>query len=44
MPEVTPISSRKLDHIRINLDKDVRSGLTNGLEHYRFIHLSLIHI
>lgn len=41
MPEVTPISSRKLDHIRINLDKDVRSGLTNGLEHYRFIHRAL---
>ena len=38
MPKVTQISSRKADHIRINLEKDVRSSLTTGLEHYRFIH------
>lgn len=38
MPKVTQISSRKTDHIRINLNEDVASGLTNGLEHYRFIH------
>lgn len=38
MPEVTPIGSRKADHIRINLEEDVRSGLTTGLEQYHFIH------
>jgi isopentenyl-diphosphate delta-isomerase len=47
MSEVTPskknteISDRKSDHIRINLDQDVRSGLTTGLEHYHFIHHAL---
>ena len=41
MPEVTHISSRKSDHIRINLEEDVQSGLTTGLERYRFIHRAL---
>ena len=41
MSKVTPISSRKADHIRINLEEDVRSGLTSGLEHYRFLHQPL---
>ena len=41
MQKVTKTSSRKADHIRINLDEDVRSGLTSGLEHYRFIHQAL---
>jgi isopentenyl-diphosphate delta-isomerase len=41
MTEVTPIGSRKSDHIRINLEEDVRSGLTTGLERYRFIHRAL---
>jgi isopentenyl-diphosphate delta-isomerase len=48
MPEVTPadkqtkgISDRKSDHIRINLDQNVRSGLTTGLEHYHFTHHAL---
>jgi isopentenyl-diphosphate delta-isomerase len=41
MTEVTPISSRKSDHIRINLEEDVRSGLTTGLERYRFVHRAL---
>ena len=41
MPKVTQTSSRKADHIRINLDEDVRSGLTSGLERYRFIHQAL---
>jgi isopentenyl-diphosphate delta-isomerase len=41
MTKVTPTSSRKSDHIRINLEEDVRSGLTTGLEHYRFIHQAL---
>jgi isopentenyl-diphosphate delta-isomerase len=33
--------ARKADHIRINLEEDVRSGLTTGLERYRFIHQAL---
>ncbi len=41
MAEVTPIGSRKSDHIRINLDEDVSSGLTTGLERYRFAHRAL---
>ena len=41
MPKVTQTSSRKADHIQINLDKDVRSGLTSGLEEYQFIHQAL---
>ncbi len=41
MAKVTQISSRKADHIRINLDEDVRSALTSGLERYRFIHQAL---
>jgi len=41
MTEVTPIESRKADHIRINLDENVHSGLTTGLEHFRFIHRAL---
>lgn len=35
------ISSRKSDHIRINLEENVQSGLTTGLERYRFIHRAL---
>ncbi|MCC7361653.1 MAG: type 2 isopentenyl-diphosphate Delta-isomerase [Anaerolineales bacterium] len=38
MTEVTGTASRKADHIRINLEEDVRSGLTTGLERYRFVH------
>ncbi len=34
-------SSRKADHIRINLDHDLRSGITTGLEYYRFTHQAL---
>ena len=34
-------SSRKSDHIRINLDQNVHSGLTTGLENYRFTHQAL---
>jgi len=41
MPKVTPLSARKADHIRINLQEDVRSGLTTGLEDYFFIHRAL---
>jgi len=41
MPKVAPISERKDDHIKINLEKDVRSALTTGLERYRFVHEAL---
>lgn len=41
MTKVTPIGSRKVDHIRINLEEDVDSGLTTGLERYRFINRAL---
>jgi isopentenyl-diphosphate delta-isomerase len=41
MPKVAPIHARKEDHIRINLEKDVRSALTTGLERYQFIHQAL---
>ncbi len=36
MPDSSLVSSRKDDHIRINLEKDVASSITTGLE---FIHL-----
>ena len=39
--KVTPVSHRKDEHIRINLEKDVRSQLTNGLEKYHLIHRAL---
>ena len=35
------ISSRKADHIRINLEEDVASGLTTGLEDYHLVHQAL---
>ncbi len=41
MKKVTQIGSRKADHIRINLEEEVLSGLSNGLEKYRFIHEAL---
>lgn len=41
MTEQGSISSRKSDHIRINLEEDVQSGLTTGLERYRFTHQAL---
>lgn len=47
MPEVTDttspsIESRKTEHIRINLEKDVQfPRLTTGLEKYRFMHRAL---
>jgi len=39
--KVTPIGTRKNDHIRINLEEDVRSGLHTGLERYRLPHEAL---
>lgn len=41
MPKVTATSSRKAEHIRINLEEDVRSSLSTGLERYRFTHQAL---
>jgi isopentenyl-diphosphate delta-isomerase len=41
MPKVAPIDQRKADHIKINLEKDVRSALTSGLEKYHFVHEAL---
>ena len=41
MKKDTELVTRKADHIKINLEKDVRSALTTGLEHYRFIHEAL---
>lgn len=41
MSKVTPTSSRKSDHIRINIEEDVRSSQTTGLERYRFNHQAL---
>lgn len=41
MAKVTQTGSRKADHLRINLDEDVRSGLSNGLEQFHFFHQAL---
>lgn len=41
MPEENNLPSRKTDHIRINLEKDVSSLVTNGLEKYHFVHEAL---
>ncbi len=41
MPKVAPIDQRKADHIKINMEQDVRSALTTGLERYHFIHEAL---
>ncbi len=41
MRKVTQTSSRKANHIRINLEEDVRSALTTGLEKLHFIHQAL---
>jgi len=41
MKKDTELVSRKSDHIQINLERDVRSALTTGLEKYRFIHEAL---
>lgn len=41
MDNSNEITRRKFDHIRINLEEDVRSGITTGLENYRFRHCAL---
>ncbi len=40
-PAQSGIDQRKADHIRINLEQDVRSALTSGLERYHFVHEAL---
>ena len=41
MEKVTPLSSRKSDHIRINLEENIQSDITTGLEQYHFLHRAL---
>jgi isopentenyl-diphosphate Delta-isomerase len=41
MKKVTQTSQRKSSHIRINLEENVQSQLTTGLERYRFPHRAL---
>ncbi len=41
MSKVTPTGRRKDEHLRINLERDVRSGLRTGFEDYRFLHQAL---
>jgi len=41
MTKVAPIDQRKADHIKINLERDVRSTQTSGLENFRFTHQAL---
>ncbi len=41
MPDSSDLPTRKMDHIRINLEEDVRSSLSNGLEYYHFTHRAL---
>lgn len=41
MSDNESLTSRKADHIRINLEEDVHSGITTGLEEYRFVHQAL---
>ena len=41
MAKDTQIFDRKDDHIQINLEKDVTSSQSNGLEDFRFIHQAL---
>ena len=39
--KASPISSRKADHIHINLNENVESGLASGLDYYHFPHQAL---
>lgn len=41
MSKVTQASRRKSDHLNINLEQDVSSGITTGFERYRFLHEAL---
>jgi isopentenyl-diphosphate delta-isomerase len=41
MAKVTRINTRKTDHLKINLEKDVRSGILTGLERIGLVHQAL---
>lgn len=41
MKKDTPISQRKFEHIKINLEKNVQSSRISGLANYHFIHQAL---
>lgn len=41
MGEDSLLSSRKLDHIKINLEEDVRSGIESGFDQYQLAHQAL---
>lgn len=41
MSDHFPLSSRKLEHLRISLDQDVQSALDTGLDSYQFTHQAL---
>lgn len=42
MPDETQVSTRKVEHLRINLQEDVQFlNVTNGLDKYRFVHQAL---
>ncbi|MBI5932215.1 MAG: type 2 isopentenyl-diphosphate Delta-isomerase [Chloroflexi bacterium] len=41
MKKDTELVNRKADHIKINLEQDVRSALTTGLEDFCFVHEAL---
>jgi isopentenyl-diphosphate delta-isomerase len=41
MPKVSPVQRRKAEHIRINLEEDVRSAAATGLDSYRLPHQAL---
>ncbi len=41
MPDNSLLPNRKADHIRINLEEDVQSGIQSGLERLRFVHRAL---
>src|SRR4030067_742066 len=41
MPKVTQVSRRRGEHVRINLEEHVRSGVTTGLERLQFAHNAL---
>lgn len=41
MPKVAPVQRRKAEHLRINLEQDVASGLETGLERLHFGHEAL---
>lgn len=41
MPKVAPVQRRKAEHLRINLERNVASALTTGLERLHFGHEAL---